>query len=342
MTILPRVKLHASLRHPALRSSFLEPKIHSSQLVWPVFLTSRSEDRSIGGCFDYPNQQWGKSSGYSSLIEECVSLYDMGLRHVMLFGVVDSKDDRGTFADSSDGSPVLEGLEALRSDSRLNGMSIFADVCLCEYTDHGHCGLIDKSGSIDNTSSVSRLAEIAVHYAKAGADVVCPSDMMDSRVGAIRDKLDASNNFHVQILAYTSKKASVMYAPFRHAVESNFKGSRDTYQHPIGAARLAMRALERDLQEGADMVLVKPALFYTDIIQSYSKSANVPIAAYIVSGEYKMLNDYAGNKDGQLLSQVAREAHISLARAGANVLISYFTPWILRNRLLDKWNEGSW
>jgi porphobilinogen synthase len=333
---LPRVKLHASLRHPSCRSSFLEPKIHASQLVWPVFVTSRESDKEIGGCFKYPNIQWGagKHKTYDTLLQQCVQLVEEhGMRHLMLFGVVDHKDSIGSLADLAGQSPILDCIKAIRAEPRLNRMSLFTDVCLCEYTDHGHCGIVHpETNTINNPASVERLAKVAVEYAKAGADVVCPSDMMDSRVGAIRDRLDESGCDHVMIMSYTSKKASVLYSPFRDAVESTFKGNRSTYQHPVGSAGIARRALTRDVAEGADMVLVKPSLMYTDIISDLKARCDLPVAAYLVSGEYKMLSEYGNDR-------IIREAHLSLVRAGANCLVTYFTPWILQNSLLDVWNE---
>ena len=300
-----------------------------------MFVTSRNEDKDIGGCFKYPNIQWGsgKDRLYDTLVTQCVELVEKyGLRHLMLFGVVDVKDSVGSLADDLERSPILDCIKAIRSNPRLNKMSLFTDVCLCEYTDHGHCGILNPTtNNIDNKSSVDRLAQIALSYAQAGADVVCPSDMMDSRIGVIRDTLDANQNDHVMIMSYTSKKASALYSPFRDAVESTFKGNRSTYQHPVGSSSIARRALSRDIAEGADMVLVKPSLMYTDIIADYKSKCDVPVAAYLVSGEYKMLAEYG--KD-----EVIREAHVSLVRAGATVLVSYFTPWILQNRLLDVWN----
>ena len=209
-----------------------------------------------------------------------------------------------------------------------------ADVCLCEYTDHGHCGPQKKDeGSpdgeliIDNHAAVQRMADSALAYAKAGAHMVCPSDMMDGRIGAIKDTLVANGFEHVAIMSYTSKKASCMYAPFRAAVDSTFKGDRKRYQQPVGASKIAGRALRRDLDEGADFVLVKPALFYGDIISEFAKTADVPVAVYIVSGEYKMLTDY-GNSTGTL-EAVVKESHVGMLRSGASILITYFAPHIL-------------
>jgi porphobilinogen synthase len=204
-----------------------------------------------------------------------------------------------------------------------------ADVCLCEYTDHGHCGILEADGCfIDNDKTVQRISEIAVSYADSGADVVVPSDMMDGRIGAIRDGLNRTGNSHVAIMSHSSKKASVMYSPFRSAVESTFTGNRRTYQHPVGSSSIAMRALQRDLAEGSDIVMVKPSLMFGDLISKYrDASPTTPVAAYVVSGEYKMLHDYGTATNS--LSEVVRESHLSLVRAGASILVTYFTPLLL-------------
>ncbi|KAF4660662.1 hypothetical protein FOZ61_003853 [Perkinsus olseni] len=331
---LPRTKLHASLFHPACRE-WLEPHIHSSQLIWPVFVTLKVEDKEIPGFS--PNMQYGRGAdgSYPGLIDELRELEKKGLRHVMLFGVVEDKDPRAGMADA-DTCPVVECIKVIKSHRELSSMCVLADVCMCEYTSHGHCGIlrtVNGEECIDNKRTVCRLADIALKYAMAGADVVCPSDMMDSRVATIRDSLDSHGYEHVQIMSYTSKKASVMYAPFRDAVDSTFKGDRKRYQHPVGSSSIAMRSLERDLAEGADMAIVKPCLFYGDIIRQFKESCNIPIVAYVVSGEYKMLYDY-GQATGDM-NAVVREAHISLLRAGATVIITYFAPFILDN--LNRW-----
>eukprot|EP00392_Amoebophrya_sp_AT5.2_P009630 g9658.t1 len=216
---------------------------------------------------------------------------------------------------------------------------IMADVCLCEYTDHGHCGILrddfNAAGNvvptINNHATLARLSDIAVKYATAGVHWVCPSDMMDGRVAAIRTALNRANFPHVGILSYTSKKASSsLYAPFRLAVKSTFQGDRKRYQQPVGSYRIAQKAFQRDVGEGADIVLVKPSLFYTDIIRSYKekeKDSGMLIAAYVVSGEYKMLKDYGENCG--CVDSIVDEAHVSLLRAGADILVTYFTPWYL-------------
>jgi porphobilinogen synthase len=319
-------------------------KLHASQLVLPIFVTGhRKDDRHIPG-FEQEGspigglRQYGYGDNYKSLLTDLRKLSDMGLRNVMLFGVVDEKDSVGKYADDENNCPVINAIKVIRSSRSFDKLSLMADVCLCEYTDHGHCGVLDcpNSETIDNDKSVIRLAEIAQSYADAGADVVVPSDMMDGRIGAIRDRLNASGNSHVAIMSHSSKKASVLYSPFRQAVESTFSGNRKQYQHPVGSKAIAMRGMKRDVSEGADMIMVKPSLMYGDIIQEFAKSSpTTPVAAYVVSGEYKMLNDY-GISTGTL-SEVVRESHLSLLRAGASILVSYFTPKILGE--LDKWSD---
>lgn len=335
MTI-SRIRVHSTLRHPAVRA-LMEPRLHQSQLVLPVFVSGhRKEDTEIPGFRQEGSpignlKQYGYADGYKSLLADCEKLYDLGLRNIMLFGVVDEKDAQGKYADHEENCPVISAMKSLRSNNSFDNISLMTDVCLCEYTDHGHCGILDHSrpSCIDNDKSVERLADIATAYADAGADVVVPSDMMDGRVGAIRDSLNRSGHSHVAIMSHSSKKASVLYSPFRSAVESTFTGNRKQYQHPVGSTTIAMRAMHRDVSEGADIVMVKPSLMYGDIISSFKQSSpTTPVAAYVVSGEYKMLHDYGSATNS--LSEIVRESHIGLVRAGASIIVSYFTPLLLR------------
>lgn len=324
-------QLHSSLHHVAQRE-WSEPHVHPSQLIYPLFVTSRNDDRVINGL--EPNTQWGQQAdgSFSTLIAHLRQLQTLGLRSVMLFGVVEDKDAHGSLADDAN-TPVIACTRVIRN--ALPELLVSCDVCMCEYTDHGHCGLlraVDGEDVIENASTVDRLAAIALAYARAGAHMVCPSDMMDNRIAAIRAALNANGYQHVSIMAYTSKKASCMYAPFRDAVESTFKGDRKRYQHPVGSTSHAALAFERDVREGADIVIVKPSLFYADIVARFAAEKTVPVACYIVSGEYKMLSDY-GASTGSLES-VVREAHVSLLRAGSSVLITYFTPFIL-----ERWTK---
>lgn len=328
-----RSTLHASLHHSAARA-WSEPHFHPSQFVYPLFVSTRESDRPIEGLA--PNLQWGQGADgeYGTLVAHLQALQRKGLQTVMLFGVVEgsAKDARGSWADDP-ATPVIRCTQKLRA--ACPGLQVACDVCLDEYTDHGHCGVlrtVDGEQVIDNAKTLERLSSVAVAYAHAGAHMVCPSDMMDNRIQAIRQALTQHGFPHVSIMAYTSKKASCMYAPFRDAVESTFKGDRKRYQHPVGSVVHAEAAFQRDVQEDADSVIVKPALFYGDLIARFAAHQTVPVVAYVVSGEYKMLLDY-GNST-QSLDGVVREAHLSLLRAGASVLITYFTPL-----LLEHWTE---
>lgn len=321
----------------------MEPKLTSSQLVLPFFVSGhRKEDIAIekfrtgAGVL----KQYGYADKYATLLEECRMLVGKGLRNVMLFGVVGEKDSKGTLADDCEQNPVMNAIKAIRRDRSLDKMSVMADVCLCEYTDHGHCGVLEEGSSthVNNEISVNRLAEIAVSYADVGADVVVPSDMMDGRIGKIRDSLTLSGNGHVAIMSHSSKKASVLYAPFRSAVESTFSSdsNRKHYQHPVGSSSIAMRSVMRDLSEGADIVMVKPSLMYGDLISRFKEaSPTTPVAAYVVSGECKMLYDYGESTNS--LSEIVRESHLSLVRAGASIIVSYMTPMLLDE--IPKWSD---
>ena len=320
--------LHPSLHHPAARA-WSEPSLEAKRLMYPLFVREAEEDKEIKG-FE-PNKQWGSKNKFESLLVYLTKLHtELGLTSCMLFGVVSDKDATGTKADTST-TPVIVALQEIRK--RLPNMFVAVDVCLCEYTSHGHCGLlkseaIDGSEVIDNPATNERLAAVALQYAKSGAHMVCPSDMMDGRIESIKRALESNGYNHVMIMAYTSKKASSFYAPFRQAVDSTFVGNRKRYQHPVGSKSHAARAFDRDVEQGADVVIVKPALFYTDIISSFAQKESVPVAAYIVSGEYVMLKLY-GEQTGDM-NAVIEESHTSLIRAGASILITYFAPEILR------------
>ncbi|KAF1331179.1 Vacuolar protein, partial [Globisporangium splendens] len=331
LTCTTMSQLHASLHHPAQRD-WSEPHFHPSQLIYPLFVTARAEDREIKGL--EPNKQWGQQAdgSFSTLVAHLKHLQTLGLRSVMLFGVVEDKDAHGSLADDPN-TPVIKCTAVIRK--QVPELLVSCDVCMCEYTSHGHCGLlrsVDGEDVIENASTVDRLARIALAYARAGAHMVCPSDMMDNRIHGIRTLLNAEGFQHVSIMAYTSKKASCMYAPFRDAVESTFTGDRKRYQHPVGSTSHAALAFERDLREGADIVIVKPSLFYADIVKSFADKKTLPVACYIVSGEYKMLFDYGSATN--TLESVVKESHVSLLRAGSSVLITYFTPYIL-----ERWTK---
>ncbi|KAJ1911809.1 Aminolevulinate dehydratase [Mycoemilia scoparia] len=317
--------LHAGYHHPATRPWQSERAITKSALIYPIFISDNPDDKYE--IKSMPEQyRWGVNR-----LEEFLSpLVKKGLRSVMLFGVVkpESKDPTASIADTEK-NPVIQAIGIIKY--KFPSLHIGCDVCLCDYTSHGHCGVLFEDGTINNPESVKRLVELAVAYAKAGADCVAPSDMMDGRMKAIKEGLLAANLSHrVSLMAYSAKFASGMYGPFRDACDSapTF-GDRRCYQLPPNARGLARRALARDANEGADFLMVKPALPYLDIIRDAKEDfPNHPIACYQVSGEYSMIwrSAEAGVLD---LKRMVFETLESMLRAGATVILTYYTPRML-------------
>ena len=304
---------------PGLRALARETRLHPEQLVAPLFVTA-GEGRS---------KAITSMPGHAQLscdlaVREAEALWGLGIRSFLLFGLPDVKDDEGSGAWDPAG-PVPTALRALRG--ALPSSVLMADVCVDEYTSHGHCGVLrprrDGVLDVDNDATVERLARISTVYAAAGADVVAPSDMMDGRVGAIRRALDADGWSDVVLLSYAVKYASAFYGPFREAADCAPKfGDRAGYQMDPANAREAIREVELDIAEGADMVMVKPALAYLDIIRAVRDAVNVPVAAYNVSGEYAML--HAAARTGWLdLERSVRETLLSIRRAGADIIVTY-------------------
>ena len=253
------------------------------------------------------------------IVEECREVEALGIPGVILFGLPEKKDARGASSLAADGV-VQKAIEAIRK-AKLN-LLVITDVCLCEYTDHGHCGVIEN-GEIANDPTLDILAEQALSHARAGADVVAPSDMMDGRVGAIRAKLDAHKFENIPIISYAAKYCSGFYGPFREAAESAPKfGDRRSYQMDPGNSREAMKEVELDLEEGADVIMVKPALPYLDIIRGVRDRFDVPVAAYNVSGEYSMVKAAAQN-DWIEEKRVVLEILTGIQRAGAQIILTY-------------------
>jgi porphobilinogen synthase len=254
-----------------------------------------------------------------TLVEEAKKLRDLGVPALLVFGLPETKDAQGSSAWADDG-PVPTALRALRQADL--GLALFADVCLCEYTDHGHCGVLEH-GEVQNDASVALLAKAALAYAKAGADVIAPSDMMDGRIGAIREALDEGGYQDIALLSYAAKYASGFYGPFRQAAGSAPKeGDRRAYQMDPANAREAMREIEQDLNEGADAIMVKPALAYLDIIRAARERFDAPLAAYNVSGEYSMVK--AAAAQGWIdESRVVLEILTGIRRAGADWILTY-------------------
>jgi porphobilinogen synthase len=303
-------------RTPALRRLVAEARVGVDDLVAPLFVKEGIDApeavASMPGVVQHTPE---------SLRKEVRALADLGIPGVILFGVPASKDARGSAADAADGI-VQVALRSVR-DEVGDDLVVMADDCLDEYTDHGHCGIVRADGSVDNDATIERYAEIAIAQADAGADVVAPSGMMDGQVGAIRDGLDAAGHSDVAILAYAVKYASALYGPFRDAAEcAPSFGDRRGYQMDPPNAREAITETALDLGEGADMVMVKPALAYLDVLAAMRNEFDVPIAAYHVSGEYAMVKAAAqlGWLDGDA---VALEHLTAIKRAGADFVVTY-------------------
>jgi len=321
----PVTRMRRLRRTEALRSLVRETHLHPGALIYPLFLCPgegvRKEIGSMPGVFNLSVDEAVKEA------EACAAL---GLGGLLLFGLPAQKDEQATGAYAADGI-VQQGLRAFKSDRKLDPLVTIADVCLCEYTSHGHCGIVARaddgphaSYEIENDTSVALLAQTAVSLAAAGADIVAPSDMMDGRVEAIRAALDASSLQNTPILSYASKFASAFYGPFREAADSAPQfGDRRSYQMDGANLREAMREIDQDIAEGADMVLMKPALPYLDVIHAARERYDVPLGAYQVSGEYSML--HAAFARGWLEPQRAMmESLLSIRRAGADFIVTYF------------------
>ncbi len=311
-------------RTPALRALVRETELTAAHLVYPVFVQA-----GLSGREPIPSMPGQYRLGLDSLADEAKELVDLGIPAVLLFGLPATKDEQGSGAWARDGI-VQEAIRRLK-ETRPE-LLVIGDVCLCEYTSHGHCGVLTPAGEVDNDATLPLLSETAVSLAEAGCDVIAPSDMMDGRVGAIRAALDSAGFVNTPILSYAAKFASAFYGPFREAADSapSF-GDRRGYQMDPANARMALDEVMTDLDEGADMVMVKPALPYLDIIRQVRDAVEVPVAAYNVSGEYSML--MAAVENGWLEeSRAIDEALTSIRRAGADIVITYHAKQWVRSR----------
>ncbi|XP_045621441.1 delta-aminolevulinic acid dehydratase [Procambarus clarkii] len=318
--------LHSGYFSPTMRQwQTSNTEIHPWNLMYPIFIVDEADAEqpveSLPGVTRY---------GVNKLEAALKPLVKNGLSSILLFGVPSNmpKDERGSSADSPN-TPVIVAVKIIRK--AFPDLLVACDVCLCAYTSHGHCGILKKDGTIDNIPSIKRLAEQATAYAKAGAQIIAPSDMMDGRVGAIKAALqEAGLSNSVSVLSYAVKFASSFYGPFRDAAKSapTF-GDRRCYQLPPGSSGLAARAADRDVEEGADMLMVKPGMAYLDIVrQTKDRYPHYPLFIYQVSGEYAMLHH--GAKAGAFNLRVTlMEVLTSMRRAGADVIISYYTPTVL-------------
>jgi porphobilinogen synthase len=311
------IQRHRRLRRtPALRRLVRETRLDPAAFVLPVFvdarLTAPAPIASLAGHQRWPVGRVGEIADRAA---------EAGVGGLLLFGLPVEKDDRGS-AGADPLGPVPLALRALRE--RGSDLALIADVCLCEYTSHGHCGVLGADGGVDNDATLPLLAAAAVAYAEAGADIIAPSDMMDGRVAAIRAALDRSGRSEVAILSYSAKYASAFYGPFREAADcAPAFGDRSGYQMDPPNAREALAEMRSDLDEGADALMVKPAGPYLDVLSRARERFDVPLAAYQVSGEYAALN--AAAERGWIdLRRAALESLVGIARAGADITISYF------------------
>lgn len=317
MSQFPIRRMRRLRRTAALRRLVQEAHLAPSQLVWPLFVTHgkgvRREVTLLPGVFQ---------TSVDELLKDAERAAKLGLGGIILFGLPAAKDGTGSEAYDEQGI-VQQAIRAVKQATP--DLLVMGDVCLCEYTDHGHCGVI-KDGEVDNDSSAYLLGKVAVAQARAGADVVAPSDMMDGRVASIRKALDGAGFPHTPILAYAAKYASAFYGPFREAAGSTPQfGDRQGYQMAVTNGDEALREIQLDLDEGADMVMVKPALPCLDVIRRAKETFGVPLGAYQVSGEYAMIKAAAAR--GMLDEQRAMwESLYAIRRAGADFILSYFAP----------------
>ncbi|WP_374727011.1 porphobilinogen synthase [Promicromonospora iranensis] len=305
-----------------MRRLVAETRLHAADLVLPLFvkegLTEPAPLASMPGQVQHTED---------SLVEAVRAARDAGLGGVMLFGIPAAKDANGSQGDAADGI-LQRALRASRTvlDEVPAGTAtpvLMADTCLDEFTDHGHCGVLTSTGAVDNDATLTRYASMAVAQAKAGADVISPSGMMDGQVATIRDALDDAGFADTSILAYSAKYASAYYGPFREAVDSELTGDRKTYQMDFANAREGLREADLDLAEGADMVMVKPAGSYLDVLRAVADRSDVPVAAYQVSGEYAMI-EAAGANGWIDRDRAVMESVTSIKRAGADVILTYW------------------
>ncbi len=305
-----RLRQHASLRR-MVRETLLSP----ADLIYPLFVTfGENKQEPIASM---PGQyRWS----VDRLVPEVTNAWALGIPAIILFGIPEQKDERGSAALEKNGV-VQIAVRALKA--KLPDLMVITDVCIDEYTSHGHCGIV-RDGRIINDETLDCLQAMALSHAEAGVDMVAPSDMMDGRIKAIRESLDQHGYTEMPIMAYSAKYASSLYAPFREAaVSSPSFGDRRSYQMDAANAREALREVELDLEEGADIVMVKPALFYLDILRQVREIARVPVAAYQVSGEYSMIK--AAAQQGWIDEPaVIMESLVSIKRAGADLILTYF------------------
>ena len=317
----PQTRMRRLRRTSSLRALVRETSVEPGDLIYPLFICSGEGVRravgSMPGVFNL---------SVDEAVREAEEAAHLGIGGLLLFGLPETKDEQGTGAWDNNGI-VQQGLRALKRSAAAKSLVLIADVCLCEYTSHGHCGVVVETPAghdVDNDPSLDLLARTALSLAQAGADVVAPSDMMDGRVAAIRSALDSEGCADTPILSYASKFASAFYGPFREAADSAPQfGDRRSYQMDGANLREALREIDLDLGEGADMILMKPAMPYLDVIRAAREHVGVPIGAYQVSGEYSML-EAAFEKGWLDRDRSILESLVGIRRAGADFIVTYF------------------
>ena len=320
------VRMRRLRKNDSMRRLVRSVNLSVDNLIYPLFVCPgkgvKKPIESMADCFHFSPDK---------IVDEAREVFGLGIPAILLFGLPEQKDSKGSEAFSDNGTVQ----QAIRNIKRnVPELLVITDVCLCAYTDTGHCGII-KDEKVDNDATCEILGKIAVSHAKAGADMVAPSDMMDGRVGVIRKVLDENNFIDTAIMSYSAKYASAFYGPFRNAADSAPAfGDRKTYQMDIAAsAKQAMREIELDIAEGADIVMIKPALCFLDIIYQAKQRFDVPIAAYETSGEYMMINTAA--QQGVFGRQSAiMETLYAIKRAGADIIITYFAKEIVKNKII--------
>lgn len=319
--LFPTYRPRRLRKNEGIRTLTRETRLSVEELVYPLFVVPgekvKEEIPSMPGIFRY---------SVDEAVNEVKEIKDLGIQAILIFGIPERKDEYGSEAYDENGI-VQRALRRIRE--KVEDVVLITDVCMCEYTSHGHCGIIEK-GNVHNDKTLKYLGKIALSHAKAGADIVAPSDMMDGRVGFIREMLDKNGFENIAIMSYSAKYASAFYGPFREAAYSTPQfGDRRGYQMDPSNIREALREIAMDIEEGADIVMVKPALSYLDVIRAVREEFDHPVAAYNVSGEYSMVK--AAGKLGWIdESQVAIEILTSIKRAGADIIITYFAKEIAK------------
>ncbi len=312
-----------------IRSLIRETRLSIENFIYPIFVEEGSNIKE-----EIPSMEGIYRYSVDKVLKEVEEVESLGIKHILLFGIPEYKDEFGTEGYAEDGIVQKATREIKKNFSE---MYIITDICMCEYTSHGHCGILTDTGYIDNDKTLEYLGKIALSHVKAGADMVAPSDMMDGRIEYIRNYLDDNGFETIPIMAYSTKYASSFYGPFRDAADSSpVFGDRKSYQMDPANSDEAMREIELDIIEGADIIMVKPALSYLDIIRRAKDNFNMPLAAYNVSGEYSMLK--LAVKEGLLDETAILESLLSIKRAGADIIISYFAKDIAK--ILNKKNKN--